>query len=79
MSERRPVLHLKTPPRALAPAPVAVKWKCKPCGELLEVSSTLPDEAVVRCPACNARLGRAAQFRSDEPQPQGVRARRIQK
>lgn len=78
------MLHLKSPPRALAPAPSPVKpspvkWKCKPCGELLEVGPTLPDEAVIRCPACNARLGRAAQFRSEEPQPPGVRARRVLK
>jgi putative FmdB family regulatory protein len=73
---RRPTLHLKNPPaRAQAPAPV-IRWKCKPCGAPFEVSESLDDDEAVRCPACNARLGRADQFRSALAQTPGVRARR---
>lgn len=73
----RPTLHLKTRPLPVpAPAPVDVaeRWKCKPCGALLEIDAALADEAVVRCPACNARLGRAEQFRASGDG--AVRARR---
>src|SRR5437879_4728852 len=59
---RRPTLHLKTPPAQADPVAAAVRWKCKPCGAPFEVSRTLQDQEVVRCPACNARLGRAEQF-----------------
>jgi putative FmdB family regulatory protein len=73
---RRPTLHLKNPPaRTLAPAAV-IRWKCKPCGAPFEVSQSLDDDEAVRCPACNARLGRADQFRSALAPTPGVRARR---
>lgn len=72
---RRPTLHLKNrPPPAPAPAP-AVRWKCKPCGQPFEVGRDLAVDAVVRCPACGARLGRAGQFWPETAQGQGVRAR----
>jgi DNA-directed RNA polymerase subunit RPC12/RpoP len=81
MSDRppRPILRLKNPPPAAAPAPPAAaspQWKCKPCGAAFAVDPTLADADPVRCPACNARLGRAAQFRADGP-GEGVRARRV--
>lgn len=77
MSEppRRPILSLKNPPKPKAPPPVASRWKCKPCGALVEVAASLADDETVRCPSCNARLGKAAQFRSDGPEQQKVRAR----
>jgi DNA-directed RNA polymerase subunit RPC12/RpoP len=86
---RRPILHLKFPPStpvavpgspiapvaAPAPAPKAQTWKCKPCGKPFQVLSELADEEWVRCPACNARLGLAADFRGDPPNLERVRAR----
>ncbi len=81
---RRPILHLKFPPATPiaapgAPAaespPPAQIWKCKPCGKPFQVLSELADEDSVRCPACNARLGLAADFRADPPELERVRAR----
>ena len=81
---KRPILHLKFPPAtpiaapgapaAASPAPAQI-WKCKPCGKPFQVLSELADEDSVRCPACNARLGLAADFRADPPQLERVRAR----
>jgi DNA-directed RNA polymerase subunit RPC12/RpoP len=71
---RRSVLTLKSSP-AKAPA---LQWKCKPCGAAFEVAGELADDAAVRCPSCNARLGRAEQFRSDPPDPK-VRARQVER
>jgi len=82
---RRPTLHLKLAPTAApsakpvaaAPAtPDAPTWKCKPCGKTVPVGADLDDEAVVRCPSCNARLGLARDFRQDPPSPK-LRARRV--
>ena len=71
---RRPTLHLKFAP-AMAPPPVAAPiWKCKPCGKTVPVEADLADDAVVRCPACNARLGLARDFREASPK---LRARRV--
>jgi DNA-directed RNA polymerase subunit RPC12/RpoP len=84
---RRPILHLKLggPSRAEplasppAPAPAAVyTWKCRPCGMPFIPPREGPDEDAVRCPACNARLGRAGDFRSDPPAFDRLRARAIQ-
>lgn len=73
MSEpRRPILRLKAAPKS---APTVSRWRCKPCGAAVEIASDLPADAVIRCPACNARLGMASQFLSDPPQLQRVRAR----
>jgi len=41
------------------------------------VDPQLADGDAVRCPACNARLGRAEAFRKAGPEGEGVRARRI--
>jgi len=75
---RRPTLHLKNPPSLSAPAPAAARWKCKPCGTLFQVDESLAATEVVRCPACNARLGRAGQFRVETGDTPGVRARLVQ-
>jgi DNA-directed RNA polymerase subunit RPC12/RpoP len=85
---RRPILHLKFPPAtpivapgaepaaAATPPPLrAMTWKCKPCGKRFEVLSGLADTDSVRCPACNARLGLAGDFRADPPELEKVRAR----
>jgi DNA-directed RNA polymerase subunit RPC12/RpoP len=87
---RRPILHLKFPPStpiavpgapaapAAAtppPAPRAMNWKCKPCGKPFQVLSELTDADSVRCPACNARLGLAGDFRAEPPELEKVRAR----
>ena len=76
MSDRpkRAILSLKNPPPK--PKPVE-RWKCKPCGETFEVAPELADEDAERCPACNARLGRARQFREETPEGGGMRARRV--
>jgi DNA-directed RNA polymerase subunit RPC12/RpoP len=83
---KRPTLHLKLapkrpdpePPEAAKPTPAATPtWKCKPCGKSLQVDSALADDADVRCPSCNARLGLAADFRLAPPGAK-VRARLVE-
>jgi DNA-directed RNA polymerase subunit RPC12/RpoP len=79
---KRPTLHLKLAPKRAdpephAPAKAAPTWKCKPCGKSLQVDSALADDADVRCPSCNARLGLAADFRLDPPGTK-VRARLVE-
>ena len=49
-------------------------WKCKPCGAFFDAPAEAPDDEVVRCPGCNARLGVAGDFRQDPP-PSRLRAR----
>ncbi len=83
---RRPILSLKTPPARMpaipgapspaAPAPAQPGWKCKPCGARVELPAQASPETVVRCPACNARLGRMEQFLADPLPTTGLRARR---
>jgi DNA-directed RNA polymerase subunit RPC12/RpoP len=80
---QRPTLHLKlapAPPPAAAPPATASEpsaWKCKPCGKPVPIRAELDDEAVVRCPSCNARLGLARDFRQTPPSPK-LRARRVE-
>lgn len=88
---RRPILRLKTAvtvPIPGAPKPSAAAddapasggsftWKCKPCGKGFNPPAEGPDDEQVRCPACNARLGAAGDFRSDPPRSQRVRARQV--
>jgi uncharacterized paraquat-inducible protein A len=74
---RRPILHLKTPPPGSKTPSPTVGWRCKPCGAPVEVAAALDGQDEVRCPACNALLGRADQFRSDPPQLQRIRARMV--
>jgi hypothetical protein len=82
----RPILKLKFPPavKPVAPPPpppakaeAAVKapWRCKPCGGPVTVPADADPASDVRCPACNANLGKAASFLSDPPEVSKVRAR----
>lgn len=88
---RRPILHLKLnpdrpPPIPAAPAPskpavakappppIGEVWKCKPCGTAISLAD-MPMEGDVRCPGCNARLGKAEDFRADPPRSERLRAR----
>lgn len=84
--KRRPILSLKNPPKVVVPqgpkpaapppppAPPQYDWKCKPCGAGLSIEESLTDEVVIRCPACNAKLGTVADFRAVPP-PAKLRAR----
>ena len=88
---RRPILHLKLggapsaerPERvrsdvpAAAPTPATYTWKCRPCGTPFVPPREGPDDEPVRCPACNARLGRAGDFRLDPPPLDKLRARAV--
>jgi hypothetical protein len=47
---------------------------CKPCGAFFDPPAEGPDEEVIRCPNCNARLGVAGDFRQTPP-PSRLRAR----
>jgi DNA-directed RNA polymerase subunit RPC12/RpoP len=81
---KRPILSLKLgpkPPAApVAAAPAATtEWKCKPCGKAFQVPPELADSDYVRCPACNARLGLAADFRGETPNLAKIRARAVVK
>jgi DNA-directed RNA polymerase subunit RPC12/RpoP len=49
-------------------------WKCKPCGAFFDPPAEGPDDEVVRCPGCNARIGVAGDFRQTSP-PTRLRAR----
>jgi DNA-directed RNA polymerase subunit RPC12/RpoP len=57
----RPVLSLGSA-RAAAAKPAVRAWKCKPCGARVEVAEGLAADEVIRCPACTANLGKAADF-----------------
>jgi hypothetical protein len=72
-----PRFNKPRPRPAPTPPPPAHAWKCKPCGTGFTPSPDLPDDESVRCPACNARLGRAADFRSDPPNLEKLRARPV--
>jgi hypothetical protein len=61
-------------PAATPPAPSLV-WKCRPCGSSFEPPRAGPDDEVVRCPSCNARLGKAGDFRLDPLPLERLRAR----
>ncbi len=71
----RPILSLKPrKPAEAAPPEGPSRWKCKPCGAGFEVAADSTEEHV-RCPKCNARLGLTADFLSDPPKIQRLRAR----
>jgi DNA-directed RNA polymerase subunit RPC12/RpoP len=63
------------------PAPPAPQhaWKCRPCGTGFTPAPDLAEEDFVRCPSCNARLGRAADFRADPPNVEKLRARYVKR
>ena len=71
---RRPVLSLKARPKP--PAPAGSRWKCKPCGAVVVVTGAEAPESDIRCPACSARLGVAADFHAPTPSSR-IRARRL--
>jgi len=71
---RRPILTLK--PRAAPPPSLGSRWKCKPCGALVEVSGLEAPTDEIRCPTCNAKLGLGADFQASPP-PRRIRARRV--
>jgi len=71
---KRAILSLKNPPKPKV-EPI-LRWKCKPCGGIVVLTGKEGPEEVIRCPACNARLGKAGQFLSDPPDEK-VRARRF--
>ena len=62
-------------PKPPAPPKIVLPWKCRPCGTGFNVPEDLPDDESVRCPSCNARLGKAGDFRSDPPLLEKLRAR----
>ena len=67
-----------TPVEAAEPA-VVFRWKCKPCGTAFGIPDEAGDADIVRCPACNAKLGVAADFRAEPPNLEKVRARQVKK
>jgi hypothetical protein len=73
---KRPILSLKPGARTSLPdfpAPPPTYWKCKPCGALVEVAHNAT--GFVRCPSCNARLGKAEDFNAKPPLLTKLRAR----
>ena len=86
--KRRPILSLKNPPKVVVPEapkkapepppPTPFDWKCKPCGAGILIDEGLDDDAVIRCPSCNAKLGTAGDFRA-EPPPARLRARPVKR
>lgn len=69
----------KTDPRPKAgPIPVEIVhgWKCKPCGQSFDPPQEALDDTVVRCPACNAKIGVVGDFKQDPPPPR-LRARSV--
>jgi hypothetical protein len=73
---KRPILSLKPGARTSLPdfpTPPPALWKCKPCGTTVEVVYNATGD--VRCPSCNARLGKAEDFLAKPPNQAKVRAR----
>lgn len=66
-------------PQAPPSPPTGPVWKCRPCGSTLNLPDTLADADAVRCPACNAKVGLAGDFRSDPPNIEKLRARLAKK
>jgi DNA-directed RNA polymerase subunit RPC12/RpoP len=65
------------PAPAPEPATPAYTWKCRPCGTAFVPPAEGPDDEAVRCPSCNARLGKAGDFRLDPPPLEKLRARAV--
>jgi len=67
------------PPKAPKPPPPPAQifgWKCKPCGQGFDPPEGAPEDQDVRCPSCNARVGKVGDFALDPP-PNRLRARRV--
>jgi hypothetical protein len=81
----KPLERIARPARAVMPEPPPLPppavgdWKCKPCGTRFDPSPDLADDDSVRCPSCNARLGLAADFRSNPPNLEKLRARHLKR
>ena len=58
------------------PPPPPPSWACKPCGAKFDPPAEGEDDTAVRCPSCNAKLGKLAAFRAPEAAT-GLRARRL--
>jgi DNA-directed RNA polymerase subunit RPC12/RpoP len=75
---RRPILRLKgAADLPVAPAAPQVRWKCRPCGETFDPPIDGGVDEAVRCPRCNARLGKAGDFRCEPPMLDRLRARPV--
>lgn len=70
----RPILSL-SPKATEAFRLKTTAWVCKPCGAKLTLDPDGADDDVVRCPSCQAKLGKLAGFKRDEAG--SVRARRV--
>jgi DNA-directed RNA polymerase subunit RPC12/RpoP len=74
-SNPRPILRLKNPPKLAPLAPTAPSWKCKPCGEPFAPTEAADADGDVRCPRCNARVGKLEDFTARPPRLAKLRAR----
>jgi DNA-directed RNA polymerase subunit RPC12/RpoP len=76
---RRPILSLKGAADRPSPSSSAppVRWKCRPCGAAFDPPTDIAPEDAVRCPGCNARLGKAVDFRCEPPALTRLRARPV--
>jgi len=68
--------RLPKPPKPAPPPPQIFGWKCKPCGQGFDLPADAPEDQDVRCPSCNARVGKVGDFSMDPP-PNRLRARRV--
>lgn len=72
-----PLVSLRVSKITPPPAPEPLfGWKCKPCGQGFDPAIGAPDDEIVRCPKCNARIGKVGDFKLD-PVPTKVRARPV--
>lgn len=72
----KPAKPAKPAPPPPQPAPT---WKCRPCGAAFTPPVEAADDDAVRCPACNAKLGPAGEFRQATPNLERLRARPIKR
>ena len=76
-SSSRPILRLKNPPNLPPMPPAPPSWKCKPCGTAFAPRAAANEDGDVRCPGCNARVGKLEDFTARPPNAEKVRARPI--
>ena len=70
----RPILSL-SPGSAKALAAPSAERICKPCWSRFKLPRKTADETVIRCPACNANLGKGIGFLQPDLPTAKVRAR----
>lgn len=70
----RPILKLPFREAPPPPPPPPPMWLCKPCGAQFSLPEG-PEDTVVRCPSCNAKLGKLAAFNPTDGSAPKVRAR----